>query len=211
MSDPDGDVTGGWIHTRSGHKVWPLDGRGVFTRQDVMYALAGKARWTAHAASVGGRRLSVLNHEIVVAQLMIDAGEPPEVVMAGLHHDDGEAYLPDVSSPTKPRLFVKTDGGYEPWSSIEDRVLRRILVDAWDLPADLCEMHHDTTKRYDKAALRIEAEILMHGTEDWSAYVPSLDGMDTVVARRMVSDFSAPDEAIREYIQFHNLTLKRMK
>ena len=48
---------------------------------------------------------SVAQHSVLVADLLLEARQPVHVVLAGLLHDAHEAYLGDIPTPVKLRLF----------------------------------------------------------------------------------------------------------
>lgn len=97
-SDAVGDS--GFMRTASDRVVDPLalEVEDV-TLLDIAQALSRQCRYNGH---VGGF-LSVARHGVWVAELLQEAGEPDEVVYAGLHHDDAEAYLGDIIRPMKYR------------------------------------------------------------------------------------------------------------
>lgn len=163
-----GDVTGGWLATRSGGRVYPLTGGGTYTTGDVAYGLAGTGRWAAQAAH--GRhneRLVIAQHANTVASLARACGEGPWVQMACLHHDDAEAFLGDMPSPIKGHVRFEVGGELLSYGDVESWLLEDILV-RWGLPRDLVQRHQEAVKVYDVAVLVREADVLMHGTADWS-------------------------------------------
>jgi hypothetical protein len=88
----------------------------------------------------GGGQLeffSVAEHAVLVGRRLRDLGEPPSVVLAGLHHDDPEAYIQDIVKPAKeliewPRwvrgLSCLSRGPRRPYSELETRLWDAIRV-----------------------------------------------------------------------------------
>lgn len=86
----------GWIQTFTGRQFWPLDPRPEdVDLTDIAHALSMKCRYSGHCK----RFYSVAEHAVLVSRLV-----RPEVALEALHHDDAEAYLPDVPRPIKSSL-----------------------------------------------------------------------------------------------------------
>lgn len=90
----------GFMRTASDRVVDPLhlETADVYL-PDIAQALSRQCRYNGHVVGF----LSVARHGVWVAELLRDAGEPAEVIYAGLHHDDAEAYLGDIIRPMKYR------------------------------------------------------------------------------------------------------------
>lgn len=85
-----------WIQTFTGRAFWPLNPRPEdVDLVDIAHALAMKCRYSGHCK----RFYSVAEHSVLVSR-MVD----PQHALAALLHDAGEAYLPDVPRPIKPKL-----------------------------------------------------------------------------------------------------------
>jgi hypothetical protein len=89
---------------------------------------------------------SVAQHAVFVSYLC-------PLALEGLHHDDTEAYLGDVSSPVKRLLPL--------FGRIEERMRRRAIAPAFGLSADEPAM----VKWADVAALRME-QVFIQGRKD---------------------------------------------
>lgn len=70
------------------------------TLEDVAHALANTCRYAGHTR----RFYSVAEHAVLVADRLAAMGALPAVVLAGLHHDDAEAFVGDVARPLKSLL-----------------------------------------------------------------------------------------------------------
>jgi hypothetical protein len=89
---------GGSIQTFSGVIFYPLDPReeDIFL-MDVGHGLSNKARFTGHTR----RFYSTAEHSTRVSWCLRDMGFDLMTQYVGLHHDDTDAYLPDVPTPLK--------------------------------------------------------------------------------------------------------------
>lgn len=75
-----------------------------FNLNDVSNALATITRYTGHTTIDNGDNpffYSVAEHACYVAGRLLELDAPYEVALAGLHHDDQEAYVGDMNSPLK--------------------------------------------------------------------------------------------------------------
>lgn len=70
---------------------------GSIVLEDIAHSLAQISRFGGHAS----RRYSVAEHAVRVSWKLMDMGCNDVLQMAGLHHDDAEAYLGDIPSPLK--------------------------------------------------------------------------------------------------------------
>jgi len=154
------------IETRSGRMVRPLHPEGLHPDdvdlEDIAHALAMKCRWTGHTATF----YSVAEHAIHVAT-MVEMSLGPASALKALHHDDAEAYLPDVAAPIKDAIRVAVPGYTEPVSFCRvEQILLDSIMDALAIPrptpAENAAIHFA-----DLTLLVTEARDLMHGTEGW--------------------------------------------
>jgi hypothetical protein len=121
---------------------------------DVAHGLSMKCRFSGQCHDF----CSVAEHAVRVADRLRAIGAPAEVQLVGLHHDDGEAFLPDVSSPLKPLL--------EGFAELEERVMEAtaIALGIADLPFDDVRV-----KAADNWALAAEAyHLLPSRAESWA-------------------------------------------
>lgn len=89
---------GGSIQTFSGGIFYPLDPRAdEINLVDVAHALGNKARFTGHTRKL----YSTAEHSVRVSWFLRSQGQSLMRQYVGLHHDDSDAYLPDVPTPLK--------------------------------------------------------------------------------------------------------------
>jgi hypothetical protein len=120
------------------------------TLGDIAHSLAMICRFGGHCS----RRYSVAEHAVRVSWKLEQMGYGPYIQMAGLHHDDAEAYLGDIPSPLKG-LF-----GYSYRSltrSIDACIHEAIGQDLWDVR----DFQSEGVKLADNWALCCEAHELM--------------------------------------------------
>lgn len=89
---------GGSIQTYTGLIFYPLDPRlDDINLVDVAHGLSNKCRFTGHTS----RFYSTAEHSCRVSCYLEDIGATLMQQYCGLHHDDTDAYLPDVPTPLK--------------------------------------------------------------------------------------------------------------
>lgn len=98
--DPYNDPSrlGGSIQTSTGGIFYPLDVREEeITLKDVAHGLSHKARFTGHTS----RLYTTAEHAVRVSECVEMLGGTIMQQYVALHHDDSDAYLPDVPTPLK--------------------------------------------------------------------------------------------------------------
>jgi hypothetical protein len=146
VTGPDGR-RGGWIQTYSGGRVWPMDLRTDDVRlQDVAHHLSMKARYAGACTDF----LSVAQHAVELSRA-VPGG--PAVQYAALHHDDTEAFLPDIPSPVKP--FIPG------WRAIENSAERAIVIGAFGVDP----RHLQMVKPFDRRIIADEVRAVMEPSE----------------------------------------------
>lgn len=89
---------GGSIQTFTGGIFYPLDPRvEEINLQDVAHGLSHKARFTGHTRCF----YSTAEHAVRVSKCVEMLGGSLMQQYVGLHHDDSDAYIPDVPTPLK--------------------------------------------------------------------------------------------------------------
>jgi hypothetical protein len=171
--------TRGSIETASGRYIDPLDpSRGAVCLDDLAHHLAQINRFNGAAR----RPMSVAEHTLLVADRLRLQGHGAPTILAGLHHDDPEAYLNDICRPVK---FVLG----EPYRKAEDRALR-IIWSALSLPDD-GTVDWVAIKDADNWALAAEAyHLLPSRGKGWRAaahYDPD-DALNPPAERRLLGD-----------------------
>jgi uncharacterized protein len=120
--------------------------------EDIAHHLAQTNRY----AGAARRPISVAEHALLVAGRLTACGAPRETVLHGLHHDDAEAFVGDVTRPLKAALV-----GY---AEVEAAVTLAIQ-EALGLPDD---PEPDRVKAADNWALSAEAyHLLPSGGRGW--------------------------------------------
>lgn len=148
------DLSGSYImETASGRAVILADpDPASICFADIAHHLAQVNRYNG-ATGVNGRTRAypVAEHAVLVAQELRSDGAPIPVCLAGLHHDDSEAYLGDVSRPLKALL--------PEYREIERR-FETVIRTALDLPSISAD-EAAQVKAADNWALAAEAHYLM--------------------------------------------------
>ncbi len=120
----------------------------LFVLEDIARALSRTCRYGGHTR----RFFSVAEHARLVSWRLLEQGCPADVALAGLHHDDAEAYIGDI---TRPVVTMLPDGAKQ---ELEERVLSAI---AEGLGLDFSLFSDPRVKAADDWALACEAHRLM--------------------------------------------------
>lgn len=190
---------GDWIQTYSGGQFWPLDPRVEDVKLiDVAHHLSLKCRFqgatrkfysvaqhvTELSRAVGSK---LKNH--VPSELLKYSTE--EIQYAILHHDDSEAFLPDVPSPVKPYL--------QGWHDIEEKNQMIISVMAFGANPAIMKL----IKLWDRQIAQDERGcLLMPCHHAWKSDLSPLG-----LKLRPWS----PEKAEKLYISTHDELLKKLK
>jgi hypothetical protein len=127
---------------------------------------------------------SVAEHAVLVSRRLRDLGHPPGVVLAGLHHDDPEAYLHDLTKPLKQLLARASRrpwplGFLRPGPSYADLEAAMWEAIRFGLGLGECDIHHPAVKEADHWALAAECYHLRRSRgRTWfchGAYCPERD------------------------------------
>lgn len=158
----------------------------------------GLARTDRYAGQTR-RFYSVAEHAVRVQQKLMEEQASVAVQLAGLHHDDAEAFIGDVSRPLK--LLVP---GFR---KIEERV-QAAIAEALELPTHLWDPGAlDMVKNVDDWALSMEAYYLMpsKGQGWWceGLYKPARD-------REFVLGWDW-QSAMAEYLHRHRLLSRQVE
>lgn len=117
--------------------------------EDIAHALGAICRYGGHCK----RFYSVAEHAVFVSRRLERQGHAPVMQLAGLHHDDSEAFLSDIPRPMKP-LLGKT------YERMTDR-MDRAITEALELAGGAAQFHTTEVKAADNWALMVEARHLL--------------------------------------------------
>lgn len=172
---------------------------------DIAWQLATTNRYLGAAS----RPISVAEHALLVASRLADLGAPPETVLAGLHHDDHEAYMGDIVRAVKTYLnacgTMTARPEYLPLERLAAR-LDTVIADALALPPiDLASSY--AVKDVDDWALSAEAyHLLPSRGRGWGVdglYNDELESHLPAV-RRLAFGSSPPSALAAEFRTFHH-------
>lgn len=161
---PRADVTNGgdpYIQTLGGPYFFedPTRNPAAFRIEHLARSLSNQCRFTGQV----DRFLSVAEHSVTVAAIVLEVTGDRKKALAGLLHDAAEAILGDVSSPLKAILG-------ESYRRLE-RMASEAIFDYYGLS------HHfpEEVKRADMIALATEKrDLVLHDPTPW----PCLEGID---------------------------------
>lgn len=146
------------MHMANDFEIETFTGKFVDTSQpdsatinldDVAHALSQTCRYGGHCQSF----YSVAAHAVFVSMRLERKGFSKYVQLAGLHHDDAEAYLGDIPRPMKPLL----GSSYE---TLTDRMDAAIVL-GLELPLTVDDLHDPRIKEADTWSLFVEARYLL--------------------------------------------------
>lgn len=121
----------------------------TITVEDIAHALSQTCRYGGHCDPF----YSVAEHAVLVSRRLEQQGKDDALCLAGLHHDDAEAYLGDIPRPMKPLLGTI-------YESLTEG-MERAIVDGLALQFGAEVFHSTTIKDADSWALLIEARHLL--------------------------------------------------
>lgn len=150
IRNPLPTVTEFMVETFTGRFVdtkWPRADQ--IALEDIAHALAQTCRYGGHCKHF----YSVAEHAVYVSRRLEQKGYSRDVQLAGLHHDDAEAYLGDIPRPLKTHLG-------ERYRSLSDR-MDRAIVAGLHLPFFTDYLHREEVKDADNWALFVEARSLL--------------------------------------------------
>lgn len=146
----------------SAHEIETFSGRFVdvsnpsadsIVLEDIAHALGAICRYGGHCKTF----YSVAEHAVFVSRRLERQGHGPIRQLAGLHHDDSEAFLGDIPRPMKPLLGAR-------YKQMTDR-MDKAIVEALGLKHEHYVAHHafhdDEVKAADNWALMVEARHLL--------------------------------------------------
>ena len=130
--------------------------------EDIAHALAQTCRYGGHCA----RFYSVAEHSVLVSRRLEELGHSKGTCLAGLHHDDAEAYLGDIPRPMKPLLG-------DSYTELTDRMDEAIVAalnfgevalphgPSFSFELEVADLRTPVIKEVDNWALFLEARFLL--------------------------------------------------
>lgn len=117
--------------------------------EDIAHALGNLCRWNGHCLNY----FSVAEHAVLVSKRLEQKGFSKIWQLAGLHHDDSEAFLCDIPKPLKPLLG-------DIYKELSDK-LDEVICEGLGLPFDPDFFKNSYIKKADNWSLKIEAKHLL--------------------------------------------------
>lgn len=117
--------------------------------EDIAHALSNTCRYGGHCQKF----YSVASHGVFVSKRLERQGYGQRMQLAGLHHDDAEAFLGDIPRPMKGLL----GSAYKRLTANMDEAIQAAL----ELPDYNVEPFHGPVKGADNWALLVEARHLL--------------------------------------------------
>ncbi len=157
-------ITNDWIELASGRRLhFEQPDPAAISVEDIAHHLSQVNRY----GGAPRRPYSVAEHAVLVAERLRSQGHDAATILAGLHHDDAEAFVGDIVRPIKRSL-----SGY---SEIEDAVQAAVRT-----ALDLTLVHDEAAvSAADDWALSCEAwHLLPSRGEEWCSagiYSPDHD------------------------------------
>ena len=117
--------------------------------EDIAHSLGNICRYNGHCLEY----YSVAEHAVFVSIRLERQGHSREIQLAGLHHDDAEAFLGDIPRPLKPLLGEK----YTELTEAVDAA----ICEGLNLPFGPGAFHSEPVKAADDWSLKVEAKHLL--------------------------------------------------
>lgn len=186
-------MTSPYILTHTGAKLYADADRPDFRVIDIAHGLSMRCRWNGQCRVF----YPVAQHGVLCAEIAQKLGwaDPFEC----LHHDDTEAYFPDMPTPWKRIL---------PDFSAMEKNLERKNREWLGLPAEMTE----GCRNVDGVALLVEARCLMpdNGADIWG--LPYFDHLKPYAAAWPdITNFLSPLGARCSYLFTHDKLLRKRK
>lgn len=177
---------------------------GVITLDDIAHGLAYTCRYSGQCADY----YSIAQHAVMCSRYLGAKGESPIVQLAGLHHDDAEAFLGDIVRPLKGLLQPQ----YGALSDTMDVAIASKFGNAW--PADALKIA--AVKDADNWALFVEAyRLLPSQGKHWMSHDGwGLEGRDEdhtgYEAHGLWRGYQSPRTAAESFKRHHYKLIKEI-
>lgn len=200
-------------YTPTSHEIETFDGRYLnLLRPDhrqigvtaVAHALSQTCRYGGSCVAY----FSVAEHAVLVAKKLRHMDAPISLQLAGLHHDDAEAFLGDIQRPMKPLIGDQ----YAALTRRMDRAIwRAIGCPDKDLPPlyETGQLKDKTLKKVDLWACGFEAQHIMRsGGENWENVWLQQDDSPIQANEFDCIDCLQPLAARAMFLYWHNLLVR---
>jgi hypothetical protein len=202
-----------WVaHIPGHHEIELYSGRyldlkspdpAVIKLEDIAHGLAFTCRYSGQC----GDYYSIAQHAVMCARYLAKQGADVLTQLAGLHHDDAEAFLGDVVRPLKSLIQPQ----YGNLSDTMDIAVAAAFDDIW--PADALSLPE--VKAADNWALMVEAwRLLPSQGKNWGGQAHNWD-VDMELQGRddhgLWRGYQSPRTAARSYIRYHNHLMRELK
>lgn len=153
--------------------------------EDIAAALSKLCRFNGHVS----RFYSVAEHAVLVHDLVAGAGGSDEECFAALHHDSGEAYYNDITTPLKKFLGAE-------WRAIRESV-DEVVAGALGIEPSM--FHHPAIKVADTVAMRAEAvELKKSKGQGWGAFAKGVQWPANLAVYGLT-----PNQAHKQFLRVH--------
>lgn len=198
-------------HVPGHHEIELYSGRYLDLKQpdssvigldDVAHGLAFTCRYSGQCADY----YSIAQHAVMCARYLRAHGYSLATQLAGLHHDDAEAFLGDVVRPLKGLLQPQ----YGDLSDTMDVAIAKAFGDLW--PADALKV--PAVKAADNWALMVEAwRLLPSQGRHWGGQAHNWD-VDMEAGGRddegLWRGYQSPRTASRSFVRMHNQLMREL-
>lgn len=198
-------------HLPTQHEIETYSGRyldlenpdpNVIGLEDIAHGLAYTCRYSGQCAEF----YSIAQHAVMCSRYLEKHGQSIDVQLAGLHHDDAEAFLGDVVRPLKTLLQPQ----YGELSDRMDIAIAECFGNRW--PADALKIPE--VKTADNWALMVEAwRLLPSKGKNWGGQAHNWD-VDMQTGGRLSEGlwrgYQEPKTAAISFIRHHHFLMRQL-
>lgn len=169
---------------------------------DILVSLSRINRYLGHTS----RPISVLEHSVIVAELLMSRGYSVDIILAGLMHDAKEAYIGDIPTPVK-RWFEMNVPGFDELFKELERHIDAAIAAMIGIDVDL--FYCDEVKQADIDILMLEAsKLCATGGIDWNFSRKPTYKMGELAWEEYHADMAMmPEQKLRDFVRRRYNTL----